>query len=399
MIAEIKTEESIMSVLRDLWLENYRGKVHERDFALLDKASRILEGNIAPQTDVLPWAPLRGICPSYHFPGVWNWDAAFIAMGVSRWDVRLAQEQAEIFYRFQREDGLFPDYIHKDKDYKQDAFGKPPVWPWAVEVMDRRVPDNAFLRRSWDPLVKNETFWRTQRFSEQDGLFFYGASTQGKDRDLHIRYESGWDNSVRWDAGIEHIYPVDLNCFMLTFYRSMRYIAFRLDKTEEALAYSAKEEALRERILAALWDEEAQCFYDYDFAAKAFVRVLTPASFMPLWVGIASGKQAAAMNVLASDPEKLFPGMPTVSYDDPEYKEDSYWRGPTWINVAYFAAKGLYDYGFRKTSMTIRDTLLNWMAKDESIHENYDGKTGAPLCSAEFSWSSAFAMEMILEMR
>ena len=37
--------------------------------------------------------------------------------------------------------------------------------------------------------------------------------------------------------------------------------------------------------------------------------------------------------------------MPTVSFDNPEYSTD-YWRGPTWLNVAYFAAKGLKNYGF-----------------------------------------------------
>jgi hypothetical protein len=48
--------------------------------------------------------------------------------------------------------------------------------------------------------------------------------------------------------------------------------------------------------------------------------------------------------------------------------------------------------------MGIRDTLLNWMDQDVSIHENYNPLTGAGKCCADFSWSCVFAMEMILEM-
>ena len=76
-----------------------------------------------------------------------------------------------------------------------------------------------------------------------------------------------------------------------------------------------------------------------------------------------------------------------------------YWRGPVWMNVAYFAIKGLYDYGFRETAMKIRETLLDWMDKDPSIHENYNPYTGRGRCASEFSWSCVFAMEMIFEMR
>lgn len=385
---------------RETWLETYRTQVSNRDFALLEKASAILERNIIPHKDTNQWEPLRGICPSMlHFHGIWNWDSAFIAMGVSRWDKKLAQEQAEIFYRFQKEDGLFPDVIWEQKPGMEDRFGKPPVWPWAVAGMDRKNPDDAFLETSWLPLKKNGEFWRTKRFRSEDGLFVYGASTEGEEREQHIRYESGWDNAVRWDSGIESIYPVDLNCFMITFYRGMQYIACRLGKIEEAETYARQEQELKDAILNKLWDGERNCFADYNFAQKAFVSALSPASFMPLWVGIASPMQAAAMEKLAADPKKFYPGMPTVTYDDPNLEYDGYWRGPTWMNVAYFAVKGLYDYGFRKTAMEIRETMLKWMAREASIHENYDPTTGEPLRAADFSWSAAFAIEFILEFQ
>ena len=50
--------------------------------------------------------------------------------------------------------------------------------------------------------------------------------------------------------------------------------------------------------------------------------------------------------------------MPTVSYDNPNYSTN-YWRGPTWLNVAYFAAKGLKNYHFDDTADKIRIPFLN----------------------------------------
>ena len=400
-------------MLRKKWLEQYKNTVSERDYRILDKASRILTQNVVPHEEGTLWKPYRAICPSYTkkmtknglrscFPGIWNWDSAFHTVGVARFDKDLAQEQMEAFFLFQKEDGFLPDVIFtpEQNNVIRDEYGKPPVWAWAMERLDRTCPDDEFLKKMYPKLVKNENFWRTQRYNEADGLFFYSTSEQGKMRLTYIGWESGLDDSIRFDDGaIEYMYPIDLNCFMVSFYKSMQYLACRLGLAADAEAWYAKEKELTARIQTALWCEEDQCFWDWNFKEKDFARVLTPAAFMPLWVGIAIPAQAAALEKLAADPAKLYPCMPTVSLDHPKMNPVGYWRGSVWMNVAYFAIKGLYDYGFRKTAMGIRDTLLDWMDRDESIHENYNPLTGEGKCAPDFSWSCVFAMEMVLEMK
>ena len=120
---------------------------------------------------------------------------------------------------------------------------------------------------------------------------------------------------------------------------------------------------------------------------------------MPLWAHIATPMQAASVEKYASDPKKLYPCMPTVSFDHPKMNALGYWRGSVWLNVAYFAIKGLYDYGFKQISLDIRNTLLEWIDRDQTIHENYNPITGEGKCASDFSWSCVFAMEMILEIR
>jgi len=87
--------------------------------------------------------------------------------------------------------------------------------------------------------------------------------------------------------------------------------------------------------------------------------------------------------------------MPTVTYDHPAYSTD-YWRGPTWLNVAYFAAKGLKNYNCDVANQIKENILEMCDAQKEGIYENYDSLTGKGLCCDHFSWSSAFIIEFIL---
>lgn len=397
---------------RETWLNQQKVAVSDRDFRILERASGILLKNIAPNDPGTLWNPYRAIVPSmarHHakpdklqFPGIWNWDSAFHTVGVARFDKELAQEQMEAFFLFQKENGLLPDVIRMPiaGGGIMDQYGKPPVWAWALERLDRACPDDEFLAKMYPKLVLNENFWRTERYCEKDGLFFYSTSEQGENRDKYIRWESGLDDSIRFDDNTtEYLYPIDLNCFAVSFYRSMQYLALRQGLTTDAEKWYDRETALIGRILDVMWSEDDQCFWDWNFKEKDFVRVLTPASYMPLWVGIATPAQAAAMEKYAADPKKLYPCMPTVSLDHPKMDPVGYWRGSVWMNVAYFAIKGLYDYGFRKTAMGIRNTLLDWMDQGDTIYENYNPITGEGKCGRDFSWSCVFAMEMVLEMK
>ena len=103
------------------------------------------------------------------------------------------------------------------------------------------------------------------------------------------------------------------------------------------------------------------------------------------------------MAALAADRQKFYPGMPTVPYDCPAFSTD-YWRGQTWRNVAFFAVRGLYDYGFSKTAGEIREFLLSMVFDDlpRGISENYDSVNRRGKFNDSFSWSAAFLMELIL---
>lgn len=381
-----------MLLTKEEWLS---GKpVSERDKTILDAAYEVLKKNTihsknAPWGDVPVVSPWSGPCA-----GIWNWDSAFHAMTVSRFDTPLAKSCIDAFTAFQLPFGMFPDVIHVDGRIC-DNYGKPPVLPWATLIVFRRDGDRDFLRRNFDRYVKNASFWEENRCDR--GLFYYSAQQHPEAEDyLHPRWESGWDNSPRWDEfPIVDLFAIDLNCYMVLFYRAMAEMAEILG--EKRQDWDAKAKALAGRIEATLFDETRNTYADRNRKNGKFLTVLSPASFMPLYIGTASQERAAAMETLATDPKKFYPGMPTVTYDCPAFSKD-YWRGQTWLNVAFFAVKGLADYGFCKTAGEIREYILS-MAYDNlprGIFENYDSVNRRGLFNNSFSWSAAFLIEFIL---
>jgi putative isomerase len=366
------------------WLEQQKTKVSPRDGELLRRAQETLYANILDGQ----WRPLRGISPSpYQYRGVWNWDGAFHAMAVSHWDVQLAREQIQVFLERQLPSGGFDDVVW-EKEGVVDAFGKPPVLVWACAIMDRRSPDVDYLKRIYPKFAANAKFWERDRGGDQDGLFHYGGPSPN--------LEAGWDDSVRWDNGAGNLWAIDLNCYMIMTYRSLAYMADRLSLPMEKQKWLDKAETLGKRINERLWNDAAQAYMDRDRTSKNFTGVLTPASFMPLYVKIATPQRAKAMNDLAKDAKKFFPGMPSVAYDNPKYKSDAYWRGPTWYNISYMALKGLKRYGYKETAQAGREQLLAWCHQNrDHLWEYYDSKSGKGKGARQYGWTAAFLIEFI----
>lgn len=379
-------------------LKSFYARIPFEDYTLLYHAVEILEGNATFLFgDPKPWSPFRGIKPSnLCFDGVWNWDCAFAAIGILPFDPELAKEQIEMFIHLQQPSGLFPDLLNGEGRL-YDRYGKPPVLSWAAERIVHSENDFAWARKVYPAFRRNTVYWENKRYTPETGLFFYDSETdEPEQRDLEARWESGWDNAVRWDPGILNIYPIDLNCYMTMNYRALSYLAERAEDAVGAAEYRQKAERLALRIETAFWSEREACYYDLrrDFVHTG---VLSPASFMPLFIGSASPERASRMAEYAADPRKMYPGFPSVSYDSPQFDPEGYWRGRTWLNIAWFALTGLKRYGFDKIADECRKTILDWVRADiGGINENYNPLTGKPLGVPRFSWSAAFVILFLL---
>jgi putative isomerase len=117
---------------------------------------------------------------------------------------------------------------------------------------------------------------------------------------------------------------------------------------------------------------------------------------------MASTENALAVTKMIQKPTKFstYIPFPSVSADHPKLNHDAYWRGPVWIDQAYFGISGIRNYGNKALADQYTDqvfTRLNGLTASEPIHENYDPHTGERLRAPNFSWSSAHLLLLYLE--
>ena len=378
-------------------MENLLKKAKEtlsaREKDLVYRAERCLKENFIAGTKDL-FSGRNIVIPSKTaYLGVWNWDSAFIALGLSYWDINAALDQVRVFFDNQTETGMFVDALLLDGEIYQTTT-KPPVFAWVLKLIDERygLPD---LNYYYEKLKKNEKWWRYHRMAGD--LFHYDSFILNDHYKQSCRNESGWDTSVRWDNGAETLWAVDLNCYMLEVYRSLLYFSVKLQKFDDYGMWKSRAEKLEQKIEEIFWCEKAGFYCDYNFETETHSKVFSPAGFMPLFVKTASKERAKLCAEKAMSEKYFYPYMPTVAYCDEKYTSFDYWRGPTWLNVFYFAIAGLENCGFHAESKKLRENFLQLADNEKSgIYEYYDSRTGKGLGAFQFSWSAAFILELIL---
>lgn len=387
-----------LSENRKKWLDGLRlsNRFTEREMILLERASFVFENNLFKDENSL-LGGFRGILPSPgKYNGVWNWDSAFHALALSNFDADIAYEQFRIFFAFQGTDGIFPDVIYADGTVK-DNYSKPPVFPWAFTEVYERSPRPDFLNEAYCSFCRNLKFWNNNRRDKKSGLYYYDCTPVDGNWSTHQKWESGMDNSPRWDNGVSRWLAPDLNGFMVMFYDALNKMSVWLNLPDDAEEWKSRSMELKNLINNVLWCEDKNCFLDRDRFTGEFSDVLSSACFVPLFSGCAGKDKAYAMNIAAGNPELFFPSMPTVAFSCDSFSASDYWRGPVWLNFAYFASEGLRKYGFEDTGDLIKEHVLSDVFNEKrGIYEYYNARTGEGLGAVSFGWSAAFVIEFIV---
>jgi len=150
-----------------------------------------------------------------------------------------------------------------------------------------------------------------------------------------------------------------------------------------------------------MFEEEAGYFFDVSLDTKEPIRVEGPEGWIPLWAGVATQAQAEAVARVMADPVKFATKVPfpTLTMDHPEFDPlDGYWRGPVWLDQAYFGVRGLERYGLTELAADLKDRLLSnpaGLTGRGPIFENYHPLTGEGLNAAHFSWSASHLLLLI----
>lgn len=352
-----------------------------------------------------------GCYPSYcGFFGVWSWDSWKHASATALFNPELAKNEIRCLFDYQAENGMIPDYVSRFKERINWRDTKPPLAAWAVMNVYENTGDKAFVEEMFDKLYKYHQWWYTDRDYDKNGVCEYG-STDGTL--IAAAWESGMDNGVRFDEAEmlknepENAWSMNqenicLNSFLYAEKGYLAKMAQMLGKNELADKLTQEAKALKEHIQTKMFDPETGFFYDTRIGTGEFIKVMGAECWLPLWAGIATPEQARQVLDKMLDPTKFNSTVPlgTLEISHLRFRPTrGYWRGPVWIDQAYFGVMGLRKYGFDKEAdMFVRKYIANaqGLLTDGPIHENYNPLTGETLNCPNFGWSSAVTLRMLL---
>ncbi|MCK0179741.1 trehalase [Flavobacteriaceae bacterium S0862] len=356
----------------------------------------------------------EGLFPSYHykwFNGFWSWDSWKHAVGLSYYDLRLAKEQVKLMFKFQNGDGFVADCVYRDTTIEAHNYRdtKPPLSAWAVAKIYEKDKDLEFVKYMYPKLKKYHYWWYNKRDHDQDGLCEYG-STDGSL--IAAKWESGMDNAIRFDdskilKNEEGAYSldqesVDLNAYLYAEKLFLSQLSEALN-LNDASQYKSEAESLKVKIQIQFYDENDGWFYDTNLEGTQFIKGEGSEGWTALWANAATQEQAAAVKNKMMNPNKFYTKVPfqTMSADHEKFDPlKGYWRGPNWLDQAYFGTKGLRNYGFNeeadKAIIQILEGAEGLLGKGKSIRENYHPLTGEGLHAENFSWSAAHVIMLLM---
>ena len=169
----------------------------------------------------------------------------------------------------------------------------------------------------------------------------------------------------------------------------------------EILKVQAKD--LKTKIQNQFFDIETGWFYDTSIDGENFIEVMGCEGWIPLWANVATKEQAEAVKNNMMNPDYFNTKVPfqTLSADHPSFQPDrGYWRGPNWLDQAYFGVVGLHNYKYHEDAYKATYKLIHnaegVLNKGISIRENYQPITGEGLESQNFSWSAAHYLLLLI---
>jgi alpha,alpha-trehalase len=221
--------------------------------------------------------------------------------------------------------------------------------------------------------------------------------------------ESGFDVSFRFGphgAGTHHYAPVCLNSLLYKYEKDMEAMSTMLGRPTDAAAWKERAARRGRNIQKYLWDPEQGMFFDWDLHHQERSTYVYITTFYPLWAGVATKEQAAAIMKHLGKLEQ--PGGLVMS----PYESEGQWDFPyAWAPTQLVAVEGMRNYGFNTDADRISYNFLSMIAAnfrhDGTIREKYDAvtrssetavKAGYNINVVGFGWTNAVFLEFLHQL-
>lgn len=410
------------------------------------------------------------------YPHMWSWDAAFVAVGLASLSVERAVVELDTLLSAQWANGMIPHIVFAGgvdgyfpgpdrwacsslaaaapAGHRTSGITQPPVHAIAVQrILERsrgrgrttHAVAEAFLGRRWSDLVRWHRWLAEARDPGGHGLVT-----------LYHGWESGMDNSPRWDSAYANVVPGGVPHYQradraivtdpsqrptdgeydryLWLLEEMKAVRYDDDRLTSAMSFAVQDVffsaifAVACDVLAGIgedykkptadvrdlysWaerfragvagtaDQRTGAARDYDLRARAWVRTETAAQFAPLLCGgLPHDRERALLRILegprfCTHPDLRFTLIPSTSPVAGDFRPREYWRGPVWPALTW-----LFSWAFGRRGWPERAALLRReglrQAGDGTFAEYYEPFTGEPLGSMQQSWTAAAVLDWL----
>lgn len=258
-------------------------------------------------------------------------------------------------------------------------------------------------------------FIHAEQLQQYAARFYFGQGTSGKDtapdlsrarQDWQVRFLNNRNKNNELVGFSINQESVELNSYLAQEKYLLAKMAELLAKPTEAISLRQQAAKLSQLINQCFFDKDSGFYYDRQISSSDHTdakgcsgTLLTkrgrgPEGWSPLWTGIATPAQAAAVAKKMLDPAEFNSKVPlgTAALSNPAYHPDIYWRGRVWLDQWYFGVMALQNYGYQQEAHHIAAKLFQHaegLAGAAAIRENYHPQSGVMQGATNFSWSAA----------
>ncbi|ETX02672.1 MAG: hypothetical protein ETSY1_02705 [Candidatus Entotheonella factor] len=385
------------------------------------------------------------------YPYQWNWDSAFIALGLATIDRQRAWRELTMLIDGQTADGMIPSILFRNDN--PDYFPGPSVWQTTASSLPttgisqppvlasmiltlvrrdqaeglgqaRLLFDAVLNWHRWYhrcrtpvgcPVVCTVHPWETGRDNSPDWAL--GLSSMQIDPDIgpyqrkdiehadpsqrpsqeeYDKYltivkfgrDHNWDQATLTNQGPFLMADPGIHFILLRADRDLLELATLLHRFDAV----PEIETWIETAIAGtdyLWNDRLKAFCARDVRSGQFANGFSNASPLCFYAGVGSeGQQRQTLDHLKRIRGLTKFGHPSWDPQAPRFDSQRYWCGPIWPQMNYLIATGLNEQG--ETELAARLRLdLRQLIELSGFYECFDPLTGSGCIGRDFSWTAA----------
>jgi hypothetical protein len=199
---------------------------------------------------------------------------------------------------------------------------------------------------------------------------------------------TGWNHAEISRTNPFQVADVGMSMMLLRANRDLLALARVLGRDDDADELAAMI-AIATRGIDWLWDEVLHCWCSRDRLTGRSSGLVTSASFLSFYAGLADpAKDAAMLTHFERIGARVPYLMPSLDPDDPGFQMVRYWRGPVWAVVNYMIGTGLAECGYGAQAARMRrDTAA--LMQLSGLYEAYSPIDASGSGGDDFSWTAA----------